>query len=73
MHEPHFEAAKALLQEQKNATGNPKKELAVLRQIRRIAANTTYREERTMLALDIAATRLGVGERGVKELAYKVD
>lgn len=70
MTEIHFAAARALLAEQKAATGNPQWEARVARKLRRLAAKTPLSHERTVLALDIAATRLGCGEGRKKGLQF---
>lgn len=68
--EPNLEAARALLDEQKRATGNPKAEAAVRKKARDLAARTPISDEKTVLALDLIATRLGMGENGKKALDF---
>lgn len=70
MTEQNLPAAKALLEEQRIATGNKKQEATVRRKLRLLAAQTPANHEKTVLALDIAATRLGCGTPGIKGLEF---
>lgn len=67
--EPNLEAARKLLKEQKDATGNKKAEANVKRKIRALAKKTPITDERTVLALDMAATRLGMEDLAFAEAA----
>lgn len=69
--EPNLEAAKALLARQKAATGNAVAEGKVRKELRDLAAQTPETDTKTVLALDIAATRLGMGEGRLKGLEFK--
>ena len=69
--EPNYEAAIKLLAEQRSATGDAKRENSVRRKLRALAAKTSIAHEQTVLALDLAATRLGMGEPGVKGLVFQ--
>ncbi len=68
--EPNFEAAKALIKQQKAATGNKSKENLVRIKLRQLAAKTPINHGKTVSALDIAATRLGMGEGKLKGLEF---
>ena len=56
--EPNLAEAKVLLAKQKAATGNKRAEVSVRAEIRALAAKTPLSDEKTVLALDMAATRL---------------
>src|SRR5690606_17792825 len=56
--EPNLEAALKLLKEQKDTLGNKRAVAIVKRKIRALAKKTPITDERTVMALDIAATRL---------------
>ena len=57
--EPNFEAARALVQEQRDTLTTDKKAVAALkRKVRALAKKTPETDERTVSALDIVATRL---------------
>jgi N12 class adenine-specific DNA methylase/tRNA1(Val) A37 N6-methylase TrmN6 len=71
--EPNFDLAKALLDEQKAATGDKKAEAAVKRKLRALAKKTPQNHEKTVMALDLAATRLGLGEGKSKPLEFAPD
>ena len=71
--EPNLEAAKALLARQKAATGNAVAEGKLRKELRDLAAKTPETDTKTMLALDTAATRLGMGEGRLKGLEFKKD
>ena len=68
--EPNLAAAKALMDEQKAATGNAKAEAAVRKKARDLASNTPITDEKTVLALDMIATRLGMGDDGKRALDF---
>ena len=68
--EPNLKAAIALLAEQKAATGNAVAEGKVRKQARELAAITPASDEKTVLALDMIATRLGMGEGKLKGLEF---
>lgn len=68
--EPNFDAAKALLQAQKDATGDKRAEAAVKRKLRDLAKKTPSDHAKTVLALDMAATRLGLGEGNSAPLEF---
>jgi hypothetical protein len=68
--EPNLTAAKALLEEAKKTTGNAKAEAEVRRKARELAQATPITDEKTVLALDMIATRLGMGDGNKKDLEF---
>ncbi len=68
--EPRLAAAKALIEEAKAATGNAKAEAEVRRKARELAQITPISDEKTVLALDMIATRLGMGDGNKKDLDF---
>src|SRR5690606_739523 len=69
--EPNLEAALKLLKEQKEAAGNKWAEGIVKRKIRALAKKTPITDERTVMALDIAATRFDMENLEFLEPAAK--
>ena len=67
--DPHFEAAKALLDAQKKSTGNVIAEARVRKQVRDLAEKVPE-GSKAALVLDTAATRLGMGEGKLKGLEF---
>ena len=67
--EPRLEEAKALLVAQKKATGNAVAEAKVRKQLRDLAGQVQA-DSKTAMALDTAATRLGMGEGKLKGLEF---
>lgn len=68
--EQNLQAAKNLLAQQKAATGNAVAEGAIRKKLRDLAAKTPISDAKTVSALDIAATRLGMGEGKLKGLEF---
>lgn len=68
--EPNLEAAKALIQEAKETHGDKRKEAIVRKKARELAQKTPLSDEKTVLALDMVSTRLGMGDGGTKALEF---
>lgn len=68
--EPNLAAAKALIQEAKDTHGDKRKEAAVRKKARELAQKTPLSDEKTVLALDMVSTRLGMGDGGTKALEF---
>lgn len=68
--EPNLAAAKALIQEAKDTHGDKRKEAIVRKKARELAQKTPLSDEKTVLALDMVSTRLGMGDGGTKALEF---
>lgn len=60
--EPNFAAARELLSAQREAAGNSTAEEKVRRKVRELASKTPITDEKTVMALDLIATRLGMND-----------
>ena len=68
--EPNLAAAKVLIQEAKDTHGDKRKEAIVRKKARELAQKTPLSDEKTVLALDMVSTRLGMGDGGTKALEF---
>lgn len=71
--EPHLDAAKALIEKYKTVVGNKAAETKLKAQLRSLAAKTPQSHAKTALAIDLLATRLGIGDGKSKPLEFAQD